>query len=66
MGGTGDVLAGLCAGLLAKGMNPFNAARLAAFISGFAGDLAFQKRSYGLLATDVIDEVSAVLKNFIR
>ena len=66
VGGTGDVLAGLCAGLLAKGMNPFNAARLAAFISGSAGDLAFQKRSYGLLATDVIEEVPAVLKSYIR
>src|SRR2546423_5056464 len=39
-GGTGDVLCGLTAGLIAKGMAPYDAARLAAFTDGGAGDLA--------------------------
>lgn len=61
VGGTGDVLAGLCAGLLAKGMEPFKAARIATFTTGAAGDLAFETNSYGLLATDIIEQVPRVL-----
>jgi NAD(P)H-hydrate epimerase len=61
VGGTGDVLAGICAGLLAKGMDPFMAARVAAYTGGAAGDLAFETHSYGLLATDMVDEVPRVL-----
>jgi NAD(P)H-hydrate epimerase len=61
VGGTGDVLAGLCAGLLAKGAEPFEAARVAAYVSGAAGDLAFAEKSYGLVATDVLDCVPRVL-----
>jgi hydroxyethylthiazole kinase-like uncharacterized protein yjeF len=61
VGGTGDVLAGICAGLLAKGVWPFDAARIAAFTNGAAGDLAFNDRCYGLLATDVIDNIPSVM-----
>jgi NAD(P)H-hydrate epimerase len=61
VGGTGDVLAGICAGLMAKGVSPFDAARIAAFTNGAAGDLAFNDRCYGLLATDVIDNIPSVM-----
>lgn len=61
VGGTGDVLAGICVGLLAKGVEPFDAARIAAFTNGAAGDLAFNDQCYGLLATDVIDNIPAVM-----
>ena len=61
VGGTGDVLAGICAGLLAKGVQPFDAGRIAAFTNGAAGDLAFNDRCYGLLATDVIDNIPSVM-----
>ena len=40
VGGTGDVLAGLVGGLIAKGHNAFEAAYLGSFINGAAGDLA--------------------------
>lgn len=66
VGGTGDVLAGICSGLLAKGLTPFDAARLSAFINGYAGDLAFKEKSYGLLATDVIEKIHEVLKIFLE
>lgn len=59
--GTGDVLAGIVAGLLSKGMEGFDAACLGAYISGKAGDLAFSERSYGLIATDVIDNIGKIL-----
>ncbi|MEM3738394.1 MAG: NAD(P)H-hydrate dehydratase, partial [Thermoplasmata archaeon] len=61
-GGTGDVLAGICAGLIAKGCTPYQAARLGAFISGLAGDAAFEKYGYSLLPTDMIEQLPEVIK----
>jgi NAD(P)H-hydrate epimerase len=65
VGGTGDVLAGIIGALLSKGVTPFNAVRIAAFLNGEAGNEAFQKKSYGLIATDIIDEIPAVLKKYL-
>jgi NAD(P)H-hydrate epimerase len=62
VGGTGDVLAGITVGLLAKKATPFNAARMSAYINGAAGDLAFEKYSYGMMATDLLDRVPQVLR----
>ena len=62
-GGTGDVLAGIIGGLLAKGMDAYEAGYLGAYISGKAGELAFNKFSYGMIATDVIDRIPKALKN---
>jgi NAD(P)H-hydrate epimerase len=53
VGGTGDVLAGAVAGLLSRGVEPFNAARMAALANKRAGDLAYGTRGFGLLATNV-------------
>ncbi len=64
--GTGDVLAGAVAGLLAKGMDAFDAACLAAYICGKAGEEAFESKSFGLIATDVIDGIPTVLRNGLR
>ena len=66
VGGTGDVLAGIVAGLLSKGMKPFDAARLGAYMSGCAGDRAFLKRSYGMTAEDVSESIPSVLKARMR
>ncbi|MCK4367190.1 MAG: NAD(P)H-hydrate dehydratase, partial [Thermoplasmata archaeon] len=66
VGGTGDVLAGICGSLLARNVAPFNAARMGAFMSGSAGDLAFEKLSYGLTPTDVVSEIPEVLKTFLK
>jgi NAD(P)H-hydrate epimerase len=66
VGGTGDVLAGICGSLLARNVEPFNAARIGAFVSGHAGDVAFEKLSYGLTPTDVVSEIPGVLKTFLK
>ena len=65
VGGTGDVLAGIIGALLSKGVKPFNAVRIAAFLNGEAGNEAFQKKSYGLIATDIVDEIPVVLKKYL-
>ena len=65
VGGTGDVLAGIIGALLSKGVRPFNAIRIAAFLNGEAGNEAFQKKSYGLIATDIVEEIPAVFKKYL-
>jgi len=57
--GAGDVLAGLIGGLLAQGMEAFDAAYTGVFLHGRAGDLAaarYGKRS--ILASDVLDHIA--------
>ena len=61
VGGTGDVLSGITGTLLAKGMSPFDAARVAAYINGKAGDIARSRLGHSLTATDVIDCIPEVL-----
>jgi hydroxyethylthiazole kinase-like uncharacterized protein yjeF len=60
-GGTGDVLAGLCGALLAGGCPAADAARVAAWVHGAAGDLAaarFGQR--GLVAGDLGEAIGQV------
>ena len=61
VGGTGDVLAGICGALLARGISAFEAAQAATYISGKAGELAAQESKEGLLATEVIKAIPKVL-----
>ena len=63
VGGTGDVLSGLAAGLLAK-MKPFEAAVVAIYINGIAGALAFQRTGLHIIATDLIDNLPMAMKQF--
>jgi NAD(P)H-hydrate epimerase len=61
-GGTGDVLAGVVGGLLAQGLAPGDAAALAVFAHGLAGDrVALRQGEVGLLARDVVDELPSAL-----
>jgi len=66
VGGTGDVLTGVIAALLAWGNDPFKAAASAAWINGKAGELASSKFGLHMLATDVIDALPEVLRRFDR
>lgn len=65
VGGTGDVLTGIISGLVAQRATPFAAARMGTFTAGLAGDLAYEEKSFGLLATDVIDKVPLVLRRYL-
>ncbi|AMK14298.1 carbohydrate kinase YjeF related protein [methanogenic archaeon mixed culture ISO4-G1] len=64
--GTGDVLSGAVAALLSKGLSTMEAAALGAFLSGKAGEYAFKDKSYGLIATDIIEEIPHVLRDNLR
>jgi ADP-dependent NAD(P)H-hydrate dehydratase / NAD(P)H-hydrate epimerase len=63
VGGTGDVLAGVVGSLLARGVEALDAVRLGAYWTGEAGLRAFSVRSWGLLATDVLDELPGALRD---
>ena len=57
--GTGDVLTGVVAALLAQGMEPFAAARLAAWVHGAAGDAAAADCGVvSMTARDLLDRLS--------
>ena len=64
VGGTGDVLAGVVGAFFAIADDPFKAATAAAFVNGAAGDIAFEEKGYGLLATDVMGNIPKVVKKF--
>lgn len=64
VGGTGDVLSGLAAGLLAKGMKPFDVALVAVYLNGIAGSLAFKRSGMHIVATDLLDSLPAAMKPF--
>ncbi|MFQ6134731.1 MAG: NAD(P)H-hydrate dehydratase [Nitrososphaerales archaeon] len=63
-GGTGDVLSGVVAGLLAKGLEPFYAASSAAYFNGLAGEKAAERRGMHIVASDLIDELPGVMRKF--
>jgi len=62
VGGTGDVLAG-ATGALACALPPLQAASVAAYATGRAGDAAAEERDRGLLATDLLDRLPAALQD---
>lgn len=66
VGGTGDVLTGIIAGLMAKGLGGFDAGRLGAFTNKMAGLFAFREKSYGMTAVDVVEKVPQVLVTFLE
>ncbi|MFX1261460.1 MAG: NAD(P)H-hydrate dehydratase [Promethearchaeota archaeon] len=61
VGGTGDVLSGIVAALLARGHGAFKAASAAAFVSGTAGELAFNELGDHIMATDCIERIPAAM-----
>jgi ADP-dependent NAD(P)H-hydrate dehydratase / NAD(P)H-hydrate epimerase len=59
-GGTGDVLTGAIAGLLARRLEPADAATAAAYVHGLAGSRAGSELGEGATAGDVLDHLAAV------
>jgi ADP-dependent NAD(P)H-hydrate dehydratase len=62
--GSGDVLTGLVAALLAQGLEPFAAAQLGAHVHGLAGDLAKADHGeVGMIASDLVERLPRALRS---
>lgn len=63
-GGSGDVLAGIIAGMLAGGLTLADAARMGTYVHCRAGDLAAEhKGNYAMLASDIISYIGEVMRH---
>ncbi|MBQ2093426.1 MAG: NAD(P)H-hydrate dehydratase [Ruminococcus sp.] len=63
-GGSGDVLAGMTAGLLAQGKSAFDCAAAAVYLHGLAGDFAAEKLGkISMLPSDIIDCIAQAFKS---
>lgn len=61
-GGTGDCLCGIITGLIAQGVDCFDAACMGTYINGKAGEFAEKKLgTYSVSASDIIDNIPYVL-----
>lgn len=64
-GGVGDVLTGHLAALLGMGISAEDAAITGVYLHGLAGDFAgSEKGAYGLSATDIIETLPGIFKEF--
>jgi NAD(P)H-hydrate epimerase len=66
-GGTGDVLTGTIAGLIAQGLLPFEAAAAGVYLHGLAGDIAAERVGEpSLLAGDVLEALPEAIQRVSR
>ena len=62
-GGTGDVLTGMVAGLIAQGLLPFEAAAAATYLHGLAGDIAADRvGEASMVANDLLEALPAAIR----
>lgn len=69
VGGTGDVLTGVIAGIMGKrnsilrDPDPLNSSITAAYIVGRAGEIAYSKKGEGLLAGDLLELIPVIIRD---
>jgi NAD(P)H-hydrate epimerase len=63
-GGAGDVLAGIIAGIIARGISPFDAARAGCIIHDGLGKRLFAEQGY-FLAEDLLEGLSAEMVRYL-
>lgn len=63
VGGSGDVLAGMIAGLIGQGIAPLEASACGVWLHGAAGDLcAAEMGQYPMLPSDMLDKILRLMK----
>jgi NAD(P)H-hydrate epimerase len=65
-GGYGDIFAGAAGALLARDHTAFEAARVAAYLTGRAGKMAAQKYGEGTLASDALVLLPAIIREGVN
>lgn len=64
--GCGDVLAGLCVGLLGQGLSPLQAAVVGMYLGGMASQAYHDKMGgHSLMASDLLDQIPHVLGKLV-
>jgi len=64
VGGTGDILSGIIAGMLARNRNALESAVISAYFNGLAGKSTQKKLGHHMTATDLLDALPSVMKSF--
>ena len=64
VGGTGDILSGIIAGMLARKRNALESAVIGAYFNGLAGKSTQKKLGSHMTATDLLDPLPSVMKSF--
>ena len=65
--GSGDVLTGMISGLIAQGMEIFEAGCLGVYLHGLCGDFAKEKLTqYSVMAEDLISFIPEVIKSYLN
>jgi len=62
VGGTGDVLTGIIATLVSRGVDPFNAAATAAYVNGRAGVMAVELYGERIMAKDLVHLIPEIFR----
>jgi NAD(P)H-hydrate epimerase len=64
VGGTGDILSGIIAGMLARNRSALESAVVSAYFNGLAGKNTQKKLGPHMTATDLLDALPSVMKSF--
>jgi len=66
IGGTGDVLAGIAGAMLAKTGSPFEAAAVAAYLNGLAGDHIYYTTGDIPSPTKIVEVLPSIMKDIVN
>jgi NAD(P)H-hydrate epimerase len=66
VGGSGDVLAGVIASLIAQKATPFDACKIAAFLIGYTGDFLYKQKDFCYSATDLALELPFTIRQILQ
>ena len=64
VGGTGDILSGVLAGILGQKRNVLESAVIAAYFNGLAGKTVQKNLGLHMVSTDLLDTLPGIMKSF--